>query len=140
MKRILKKEITLGITLVLIILTALGSFAGAFAVFHVSSKPSSFYQVDSTPSHFNVTAVTISAQGFSQITVSVSIQNLDPLSAHSTNITVSLVGANQNFLAQDWSLTGSIAALGKATEQFSFSQANILSNYSSSVIALSDTS
>ncbi len=140
MKSVLKRQTTIGIALVLVILTAIGSFAGAFAVFHVNTTPSSIYQVDATSSRFNVTSVAITPQGFSQITVSVSVKNLDTSVAHSTNVTVSLFGTSQNLLAQESVLTGSVAALGTTTEVFFFDQQNILLNYSSCLISLSDVS
>lgn len=135
----LKKTISLGIVLILISLTALGTFAGAFAVLRVDSKPASFYQVSSTPSHFNVTSVQITAQGFSRISVSVSLKNLDS-SPHSTNVTVSLVSTSNAYLGQSWALTGTVASFANVTENFSFDQQNILLNYSSSLITLSDVS
>ncbi len=135
----LNKKISIGIVLVLIAITAFASFAGAFAVFHVSSKPASFYQVSSTPSHFNVTAVAINAQGFSQISVAVSLKNLDYV-AHSTNVTVSLVSTSNTYLAQSWILTGNVASFGNVTENFYFREQNVLLNYSSSLITLSDMS
>ena len=135
----LKKNISIGIALVLIAITAMGSFAGAFAVLHANSQPSSFYQVASIPSHFNVTTVQITAQGFNSITVAVSLKNLDSTS-HSTNVTVSLMSFSSTSLAQSWSVTGTIPALGNTTEVFSFNQQNILLNYSSSLISLSDVS
>jgi hypothetical protein len=88
---------------------------------------------------FVVTELSISVKGLNRVDVKVVLRNIDT-DTHSANVTVQLLDADGDVVAEQWVLTGDVAGNSEWSYVFVFKEKDIVKRYSSTLVIVKELS
>lgn len=91
------------------------------------------------PPRFVVTELSTSVKGLNRVDVKVVLKNIDT-NVRSANVTVQLLGADGDVVAEQWVLTGDVAGGAEWSYAFVFKEKNIVKSYDSVLVIVKELS
>jgi hypothetical protein len=89
--------------------------------------------------HFMVTEISTTIKGINRVDVKVVLRNTDT-NTHSANVTVQLLDADGDVVAEQWVLTGDVAGNSDWSYVFVFKEKDIVKKYNSVLVIVKELS
>ncbi|MEE9181648.1 MAG: hypothetical protein V3U33_03670 [candidate division NC10 bacterium] len=118
-------------------------FAGTAFALTQTTLPNEVLEIFNTnyvASDFSIASFTTKPQGGNKLTIDITLDNQDGVSAHQANVTVNLINATADEFLNLTLATGSVAASGSVSLSFVFNQANVVANYQDSQVVIDQSS
>ncbi len=133
-RRVLDRRVPAWLALALALATVLPfSVAVALTINSVTEKLS-LWQSTFPDTSFTLQSFRLNPKGANRVEVPITLRNADGASAHSAEVTVQLLDASGNVVAEQTQNTGSVAANGTWSHTFVFTGAGITSQVHSVMI------
>jgi hypothetical protein len=132
--RVLNRSVPLWLALALALAVALPvSVAAALTINSITEKLG-LWQSTFADTSFTIQSFRLNPRGPNRVDVQLTLRNTDASSAHSADVTVQLLDASGNVIADQTQSTGSVAANGTWSYTFIFTGAGITSQVHSVMI------
>jgi hypothetical protein len=137
--RVLNRNVPLWLTLALALAVALPvSVAVALTITPITEKLN-LWQSTFEGTSFTVQSFSLDPKGPNRVDVRLTLRNTDASNAHSADVTVQLLDASGNVIAEQTRSTGSVPANGTWTYTYTFTGAGITSQVQSVMIIVKQT-
>ncbi len=133
-RRVLDRRVPVWLALALALAVAMPfSVAVALTINSVTERLS-LWQTTFPDTSFTLQSFRLNPKGANRVEVSITLRNTDASAAHSADVTVQLLDASGNVVAEQTQNTGSVAANGTWTHNFVFTGTGITSQVHSVMI------
>lgn len=129
------------IALVLVVGLVIGS-AGVVAGLTMTSlsvEQVQLWESQSGDTDFNIQAYDTKVKGQDKIDVATELKNTDTSGAHEADVTVQLLNANGDIIANETQATGSVSGDGTVNLDYKFSDTNLAEKYDKTFIVVDQT-
>jgi hypothetical protein len=138
-RRVLNRSVPLWLALVLALALALPVSVAVALTINPITERLSLWQSFFADTSFTLQSFSLSPRGPNRVDVQLALRNTDASSAHSADVTVQLLDASGEVIAEQTASTGSVAPNGTWTRTFTFTGTNIASQTYSVLIIVKQT-
>lgn len=138
-RRVLNRSVSLWLALALVLAVSLPVSVAVALTMNTLSERLGLWQASFPGTDFTLQSFSISPKGPNRVDVPLTLRNTDTASAHTAEVTVQLLDASENIIAEQTQSTGSVAANGTWSYTFTFTGGGITSQVQSVMIIVRQT-
>jgi hypothetical protein len=138
-RRVLNRSVPLWLALALALALALPVSVAAALTINIVTEKLSLWQSSFADTSFVLQSFSLTPKGPNRVDVPLTLRNTDTANARTADVTVQLLDASGNVIAEQTVSTGSVAANGTWSYTFTFTEAGIASQVQSVMIIVKQT-
>jgi len=138
-RRVLSRSVPLWLALSLALAVSIPVSVAIALTINTVTEKLSLWQSSFEDTSFTLQSFRLNPRGPNRVDVQLTLRNTDAANAHSADVTVQLLDASGNIVAEQTQSTGSVAANGTWSYTFTFTGAGITSQVQSVMIIVRQT-
>jgi hypothetical protein len=138
-RRVLNRSVPLWLALALVLVVALPVSVAAALTINTITERLGLWQSAFESTSFTIQSFRLNPRGANRVEVPLTLKNTDTSSAHSAEVTVQLLDAGGNLVAEQTQSTGPVASDGTWSHTFIFTGTGITSSVKSVMIIVRQT-
>jgi SLAP domain-containing protein len=137
--RVLSRSVPLWLALVLVLAVSIPVSVAVALTINTITERLGLWQASFPDTHFTIQSFSLSPKGPNRVIVAVTLRNTDASAAHTADVTVQLLDASGNVIAEQTQSTGSVAPNGTWSHTFTFTAPDITSQVQNVMIIVKQT-